>query len=45
MRYGKSINNWSKDEIKDIIEFYTATTADSQLFSISSEKFCEKNNK
>lgn len=45
MRYGDSINNWSKDEINDIINFYTATTADSQLSSISSEKFCEKDNK
>lgn len=42
MRYGDSINNWSKDEINDIINFYTATTADSQFFSIESEKFYEK---
>ena len=45
MRYGTSINNWSKDEINDIINFYTATTTDSQLSSISSEKFYKKDNK
>ena len=41
MRHGKNINNWSKDEIKDIINFYTATTTDSQLLSINSKKFYE----
>lgn len=44
MRYGKSIDNWSKDEINDIIDFYTATTTDSQFTSIISEKFYEEEN-
>lgn len=41
MRHGNNILDWSKDEINDIIDFYTATTTDSQLLSINSEKFYE----
>ena len=45
MRHGKDIFHWSKDEIDDIIDFYTATTADHQFLSINSENFYKKNNK
>ena len=44
MRHGKDIFHWSKDEIDDIIDFYTATTADHQFLSTNPENFY-KNNK
>lgn len=43
MRYGKDIFHWSKDEINDIINFYTATTADHQFLSTNPENFYKDN--